>query len=363
LQEALSQIKIDAHIYVPLAIGYKPREDCEYGEEENVMRSECYHRIDRYMFYVKHFKIIQDIDDKYNFSEYDVVHAHSLFSNGYIAMKLKEKYNLPYIVTVRAADVNTFFKWMIHLRNLGNRILSNAEAVVFLSKTYRELVLEKYVREEQKEAIRAKSFIVPNGIDDYWLKNKGQVRSLPDHTHIKILQVGALSRRKNIPLTINALDLLKSKGYQVDFTVVGKSKGNQIDRLIRSKEYINHIPPQRSEELLRIYREHDIFVMPSITETFGLVYPEAMSQGLPVIYTRGQGFDGQFDEGLVGYHVDCFDAKDIAGRIEDVIAQYEELSKACIQYAPVFNWNKIALTYKAMYEKINQKKEPIRPHE
>ena len=38
-----------------------------------------------------------------------------------------------------------------------------------------------------------------------------------------------------------------------------------------------------------IYRENDIYVMPSIIETFGLVYAEAMSQGLPVIYTRGQG--------------------------------------------------------------------------
>jgi len=47
--------------------------------------------------------------------------------------------------------------------------------------------------------------------------------------------------------------------------------------------------------------------MPSITETFGLVYAEALSQGLPVLYTRGQGFDRQFEEGEVGYAVDCFD--------------------------------------------------------
>ena len=44
-----------------------------------------------------------------------------------------------------------------------------------------------------------------------------------------------------------------------------------------------------------IFIVNDIFVMPSVTELL-LVYAEAMSQGLPVIYTRGQGFDGQFEE-------------------------------------------------------------------
>ena len=55
--------------------------------------------------------------------------------------------------------------------------------------------------------------------------------------------------------------------------------------------------------------------MPSYTESFGLVYAEAMSQKLPVIYSKGQGFDGQFEEGLVGYHVSPYDVKDIANGI------------------------------------------------
>ena len=55
--------------------------------------------------------------------------------------------------------------------------------------------------------------------------------------------------------------------------------------------------------------------MLSIMETFGLVYAEAMSQGLPIIYTKGQGFDEQFDEGKVGYHADCFNIEEIVKRI------------------------------------------------
>ena len=41
-------------------------------------------------------------------NEYSLIHAHSLFSNGYIAMRIKQDYGIPYIVAVRNTDVNTF---------------------------------------------------------------------------------------------------------------------------------------------------------------------------------------------------------------------------------------------------------------
>ena len=50
-------------------------------------------------------------------------------------------------------------------------------------------------------------------------------------------------------------------------------------------------------------RSCSVFAMPSIFETFGLVYLEALSQNLPVVYTKGQGIDGMFDN-TVGIGVD-----------------------------------------------------------
>ena len=65
--------------------------------------------------------------------------------------------------------------------------------------------------------------------------------------------------------------------------------------------------------------------MPSFTESFGLVYAEAMSQGLPVIYSEGQGFDNQFPEGTVGYHVSAYDATSVADGIEKVINNFSDI--------------------------------------
>ena len=108
-------------------------------------------------------------------------------------------------------------------------------------------------------------------------------------------------------------------------------------------------------------------MMPSHTETFGLVYAEAMSQGLPVIYTKGQGFDGQFPEGLVGYHVDDQSAEDVADGILKVINEYGEISTRCIDNVEKFRWMTICKTYQSVYGKVcgahNEDKKDLRYHQ
>ena len=93
----------------------------------------------------------------------------------------------------------------------------------------------------------------------------------------------------------------------------------------------------------------DIFIMPSILETFGLVYAEAMSQGLPIIYSTGQGFDGQFKNGVAGYAVNCFDYRDISHKIVDLYKNYQQFSERCVSLVDKFNWLPIANAYKRIY--------------
>ena len=92
--------------------------------------------------------------------------------------------------------------------------------------------------------------------------------------------------------------------------------------------------------------------MPSRRETFGLVYVEAMSQGLPVIYTKGQGFDGHFSEGEVGYRVVYNNSKEIAHRILDIQKDYSDISKRAFTHARKFNWNDLSEEYVKIYENI-----------
>ena len=51
-------------------------------------------------------------------------------------------------------------------------------------------------------------------------------------------------------------------------------------------------------------KEHQIFAMPSFNETFGLVYIEALSQNLPILYTKSEGIYKYFEEGHFGIGVE-----------------------------------------------------------
>lgn len=352
LQTYLIEKKVDLITYVPVSKGYIGRDECNYGKEEYVKKVECYNKIDRYFFFIKHKKIVRNIVNLINVDKFDCIHAHSLFSNGYIAMKMKEKFGKPYVVSVRDTDVNTFFKYMKNLNALGNQILKEADAIIFLSPRYRDYVINRYVKIEYRESILSKSYVIPNGINNFWLENKHLSNYILDNKSIKLLYVGAISKRKNILTIIKAVEILKKEGYSVNLTVVGKIIDKKVYSQLIKYKFVKYESPKSKEVLLGIYREHQIFVMPSITETFGIVYPEAMSQSLPVIYSKGQGFDGQCLEGKVGFGVQCFDYKEIAQRIKDIINNYNIISKQCFEECNKFNWKDISDEYIRIFKLI-----------
>ncbi len=308
-----------------------------------------HHRWDRLLFHLKHRKIYRDLTRWFDPKSCSMVHAHSLFSNGYIALKLKQDFNVPYVVMVRNTDINIFFRYMIHLRKLGIQIMNEAKHVVFLSKSYRNRLIERYVPPGLREGVFNKSAIIPNGLDDFWLNHKPDEKKEAPGNRIKILFAGRITRGKNVSITIKACKILLSRGYEVKFTVVGGIKDRAEYRAIKAHDFVTQVEHLPKEKLIDLYRAGDIFVMPSKRETFGLVYGEAMSQGLPVIYTRGQGFDGQFDEGVVGYSVDCNSAEEIADRVIDILVNYEQISKNCLLNVGKFDWRKITREYTRLY--------------
>ena len=94
--------------------------------------------------------------------------------------------------------------------------------------------------------------------------------------------------------------------------------------------------------------------MPSTDETFGLVYPEAMSQGLPVIYSRGEGFDGQLPEGAAGYAVAAHSPMDVAEAIVRIAEEYPAISGRCPGLAAQFNWDSFIAQYNEIYRSITK---------
>lgn len=340
---------LDIDVYVPVP-NNTDTSKLSLGEYTNI--SSNHGKYDRIFFHLKHNKIYRDILKQYDVGSFNILHAHSLFSNGYVAYKLYQKYNTPYIVAVRNTDINVFFSKMIHLRKLGVNILKDAKKIVFISETYKDYLLERFIPLKYKKEILKKSIVIPNGIDKFWLDNKFDNRAKPDEKNINLLYVGIVNKNKNIKATIEACKMLINEGFNVKYTIVGAIKDEKERELLEETSFINYINHTNKEELLNYYRDSDIFVMPSINETFGIVYIEAMSQGLPVIYTRDQGFDGQFKDGEVGFSVNCDSPIEISQKIKNILGNYETISSNCIDNVDRFSWDEISKLYKILYSEV-----------
>lgn len=322
--------------------------------DENETVAECFSPADRYLFFIKQKKIQTALEKAYDPGKFDLIHAYTLFTDGNCAMALSRKYGVPYAVAVRNTDLNGFFKWRKLLRFRGIRILENASAVFFLSEEYRKQLLERYIPKNKWEDIVRKSYIIPNGVDPFWLENPAPPKSEEDLRRIEsgrvnILCAGRIDRYKNQLRTGEAVDKLVREGYDVRFTAVGRAREPQILEKLRQGKNFTYIEPQPKEKLLELYRQNDIYVMPSTDETFGLVYPEAMSQGLPVVYSRGEGFYGQIPEGAGGYAVDPHSTDQVADAIVRIMGEYRQLSARCPELAARFDWERIVERYIGIY--------------
>lgn len=315
----------------------------------------CFRRHDRILYFLKQKKIISAAQAAVEVSDCDVIHAYTLMTDGNTARTLAKKYKKPYFVAVRDTDVNSFFRLKPYLRPLGVRIMRDASAVFFLSEAYRTEVLEHIVPERYRAEIAEKTHVVPNGIDSFWLEHRYTERDISAarerfaQKQLRAVCVGRINKRKNIPAVQAALASLREAGWTTSLTVIGKTEDAEELERIRADECTVCLPPTDQRGLIDHYRNADVFVLASHTETFGLVYAEAMSQALPVVYTRGQGFDGQFSEGEVGYSVSDRDPAEIADAIERVCADYERLSANAVERCLRFNWDQICESYRMLY--------------
>lgn len=80
---------LDINVFIPVSSSFKIIKAFNYGSYS--MISSDYLPIDRFFFHIKHYKVYHNILKKINIKKVDIIHAHSLFSNGFIAYKLKKK--------------------------------------------------------------------------------------------------------------------------------------------------------------------------------------------------------------------------------------------------------------------------------
>lgn len=313
---------------------------------------------DRIFFRRKIKKTFGFVVKKVQLANISLSHSHTLFSDGAIAYELFIKYGIPYLVAIRNTDINLFLRYMPHLRKYGLSILNNAKRIIFISDSYRGH-LDAFFPDWCEKNINKLRTIV-NGVDSFWLKNK--TSKLPkSNGKYKLIFSGDFNSNKNLHGLIIAVLELNRAGYCLEFEAVGLGRPNEeqdyvkyLTKLCNGNDCIKFSQALPKELLLEKFRGSDIFVMPSFSETFGLAYVEALSQGLPLIYSKGQGFDGVFKDGVVGCSVSASSISDIKAGIECVLSGYNTFIKniACQNLIELFDWSCIAKLYYDEYSSI-----------
>ena len=165
-----------------------------------------------------------------------------------------------------------------------------------------------------------------------------------------------MSRRKNhssIIRTINSLN--KEKGsYQFELVIVGAhdtAYGGKI-KLKYSSDTVKFLGKQSKQSIQGLMSQSDVFALLSKVETFGIVYAEALSQGLPVIYTADQGFDGWLNDRTLAIPVRSGNESDFKNALTSM-QKRSSINPTAIEFAAKsFDWNIVCKTLSEIYLSI-----------
>ncbi|HRN54820.1 MAG TPA: glycosyltransferase family 4 protein [Niabella sp.] len=357
LIEELDKLGITQIVYTPVreqSSIYKNKIDLKTSGSEIIYSHILNKTTDRAFYPLKIKKILRDIKQKVDISKVKFIHAHTWYSDGGAAYLLSKQFNIPYIVAIRNTDLNLFQKRLVYLRPFGRRILLSAKHVITIAPTYKRRILDQSSLRVIKTELNEKIRIIPNGVDPYWIRNAVYEKKSNISASFNILYIGKFNRGKNVVALQEAVKLLsKEKNKNIQLHIVGGG-GNQTQKVLANVErfpglYKYYGEVYDKDELLKIYRSCDIFAMPSRHETFGLVYIEAMLQGLPVMYRKNEGIDGYYTE-KIGEAVTVGDVADIKNKLELLCEHYNHYELNIPLLAKNHDWRLIAGVYKDIYK-------------
>ncbi len=166
--------------------------------------------------------------------------------------------------------------------------------------------------------------ILPLGILD---RNSNKQQLASTNSIVKLLYVSRLENRKGTLYFLKALKVLINKGYRFSVDIIGADRKHAPDNQ-SFKSYTEETLTELRDfvtfhgfvsDLEEFYRNADIFVVPSIYESFGLIYAEAMMWGLPSVATTGGGIPEVVSDGLDGLLAIPKDVPSLVEKIERLI--------------------------------------------
>ncbi len=288
---------------------------------------------------------------------YDVIHSHYWVS-GVAGLELAELWGLPLVHTMHT---------MAKVKNLllesgeapeprrreegEHRIVDGAARLIANTPTEAAELVSHYGADIDRIDVAAPGVDLTVFTPAFRSRSRAEHGVPPDAFHL--LFAGRIQRLKGPQILIKAAALLRTRRPDINLqlTILGALSGAKdfnLQTLIKDAgldDAAVHHPPVNAPELAGWFRAADLVVMPSYSESFGLVALEAQACGTPVIATKVGGLSRAVSDGRTGLLIEGHKASDWADALEALYDDPEtrtDMGRAAAVQAQSFGWQRTA---------------------
>ncbi|HNT47192.1 MAG TPA: glycosyltransferase family 4 protein [Bacteroidales bacterium] len=284
-------------------------------------------------------------------NQFDVIHAHDwlTYMAGIAAKRVSGK---PLVVHVHATEydrsgenINT------QVYDLERRGMEAADRVIAVSNLTRNTIITSYHIDPSKV------ITVHNAVDFSTVEDREITRGVPEKI---VTFLGRITFQKGPEYFIEAAYKVLQKTKDVRFVMAGS--GDLFNRAIRRVAKLGISPHfhftgfLRGEDVKNMFAYSDVYVMPSVSEPFGISPLEAMRANVPTIISKQSGVAEVLRHAI---KVDFWDVNAMADAIYGLLT-YPALSamtvRCGLEEVNALKWDNAALKVKEIYESVTEEK-------
>lgn len=293
-------------------------------------------------------KVVNEIYKEFKF---DIIHSNVALPDGYSGMIVNRKFKVPHVVTIHGQDFQNTIKKNERCKRAVINVLNNADSIITVSNKLRGMIPEKKLND--------KVVVINNGIDESFIKNDycENIKSKASDK-IRILSVSNLKETKGIQINLEAISYLINKYDNIQYDIIGEGQfEGELRNLVQKfnlDKIVTFLGKKNHDEVIKKMSDYDIFSLPSYNEGFGIVYVEAMSQGVPVIGVKGEGIEDVIKDGYNGFLVEPKDVNSLVNVLDLLIGDNEKRKLMGLNGKSTvikdFTWDTNAKKVKKLYE-------------
>ncbi|MBQ6098277.1 MAG: glycosyltransferase family 4 protein [Methanobrevibacter sp.] len=248
----------------------------------------------------------------------DIIHGHYLFPAGAAAVEVGNEHGIKTYITAHGSDMFEVYKKQPLMRSTIKNVLKKADVVLAVSNALKHEIIATGVT-----GISNKTRICWNSVDINKFSSKENNTFKEENKLLDkpiVLFVGNLIKRKNVDSLLEAKKIANSDYYLVivgDGPLFKKLNQKVEDENIRDVIFLGS-----RNDVENIIPSCDVLVLPSLSESFGLVLIEALACGKPVIGSNVGGITEIINDD-VGLLVNPTKISSIASAIDKVINDVE----------------------------------------